>query len=151
MERDQGALSSGQQHPELIAGVCSLNGTANMIEYAKFQDAIIASYGGTKDQVPDEYKKRSAELWPEKAGKVITDPKDLYLCGDDAQCKLYYAAADPKGGAVEHGAKVFDAPGWIMDGSKGPGLFDAFEPCGQRAYRTTTPDSEHSSVIASAR
>ena len=30
-----------------------------------------------------------------------------------------------------------------MDGNKGPGLFDAFEPCGQRAYRTTTPDSEH--------
>ena len=30
-----------------------------------------------------------------------------------------------------------------MDGSKGPGLFDAFEPAVQRAYRTTTPDSEH--------
>jgi tRNA(adenine34) deaminase len=24
--------------------------------------------------------------------------------------KLYYAAADPKGGAVEHGARVFDQP-----------------------------------------
>ena len=45
--------------------------------------------------------------------------------------------------AHELGHAVFDAPGWIMDGSKGPGLFDTFEPCGQRAYRTTTPDSEH--------
>ena len=45
--------------------------------------------------------------------------------------------------AHELGHAVFDAPGWIMDGNKGPGLFDAFEPCGQRAYRTTTPDSEH--------
>ena len=61
-------LSGGEPtlHPELIAGVCSLNGTANMVEYAKFQNAIIASYGGTKTQVPDEYEKRSAELWPER-------------------------------------------------------------------------------------
>lgn len=60
------ALIFAALHPELIAGVCSLNGTANMIEYAHFQDAIIDSYGGAKDQVPDEYKKRSPELWPER-------------------------------------------------------------------------------------
>lgn len=53
-------------HPDLIAGVCSLNGTANHVEYDKFQDAIAASFGGTKAQVPEEYRKRSAELWPEK-------------------------------------------------------------------------------------
>ena len=53
-------------HPDLVAGVCSLNGTANHVEYDKFQDAIAASFGGTKAQVPEEYKKRSAELWPEK-------------------------------------------------------------------------------------
>ncbi len=52
-------------HPELVAGVCSLNGTANLIEYEKFQDAISVSFGGSKTEVPDEYKKRSAELWPE--------------------------------------------------------------------------------------
>lgn len=45
--------------------------------------------------------------------------------------------------AHELGHAVFDAPGWIVDGSKGPGLFDVIEPCAQRAYRTTTPDSEH--------
>lgn len=49
--------------------------------------------------------------------------------------------------AHELGHAVFDAPGWIMDGSKGPGLFDAFEPAVQRAYRTTTPDSEHLAKI----
>jgi len=53
-------------HPDLVAGVCSLNGTANLIEYEKFQDARIASFGGSKTDVPEEYKKRSAELWPEK-------------------------------------------------------------------------------------
>ncbi|KAF0177453.1 MAG: hydrolase CocE/NonD family [Limisphaerales bacterium] len=59
-------LTFAALHPELVAGVCSLNGTANHVEYDKFQDAIAASFGGTKAQVPDEYKKRSAELWPEK-------------------------------------------------------------------------------------
>ena len=27
--------------------------------------------------------------------------------------RVYYAASDPKGGAVEHGARVFDAPGCL--------------------------------------
>ena len=53
-------------HPELVAGVCSLNGTANMLEYERFQDAITASYGGSKTERAEEYKRRSAELWPEK-------------------------------------------------------------------------------------
>jgi hypothetical protein len=60
-----GALTFTALHPELIAGVCSLNGTANLVEYEKFQEARTASYGGTKTQVPDEYQKRSAEFWPE--------------------------------------------------------------------------------------
>ena len=53
-------------HPDLVAGVCSLNGTANLIEYEKFQDARTSPFGGSKTDVPEEYKKRSAELWPEK-------------------------------------------------------------------------------------
>lgn len=58
------ALTFTALHPDLIAGVCSLNGTANLLEYEKFQDAISASFGGAKAEVPDEYKKRSAEFWP---------------------------------------------------------------------------------------
>jgi dipeptidyl aminopeptidase/acylaminoacyl peptidase len=53
-------------HPDLVAGVSSQNGTANMLEYASFQDAIAASYGGDKRQKADEYRKRSPELAPEK-------------------------------------------------------------------------------------
>ncbi len=60
------ALIFAALHPELIAGVCSLNGTANMLEYERFQDSVAASYGGGKAAVPQEYKKRSAELWPER-------------------------------------------------------------------------------------
>ncbi|WP_395736416.1 prolyl oligopeptidase family serine peptidase [Prosthecobacter sp.] len=60
------ALTFAALHPDLVAGVCSLNGTANLLEYEKFQDARTASYGGSKTEKPEEYQKRSAELWPEK-------------------------------------------------------------------------------------
>lgn len=73
------ALTFAALHPELIAGVCSLNGTANLIEYDMFQDAISASFGGAKTEVPDEYKKRSAEFWPDK----FTMPIALTTGGKD--------------------------------------------------------------------
>ena len=60
------ALIFAARHPERIAGVCSLNGTANMVEYDRFQDAIAAACGGTKAERLDEYRNRSPELWPER-------------------------------------------------------------------------------------
>lgn len=56
------ALTFAALHPELVDGVVSMNGTANLVEYDQFQDAIAASFGGTKAEKPDEYRKRSAEL-----------------------------------------------------------------------------------------
>jgi len=73
------ALTFAALHPELIAGVCSLNGIANLVDYEKFQDARTASYGGTKSELPDEYKKRSAEFWSEK----FTMPTALTTGGKD--------------------------------------------------------------------
>ena len=52
-------------HPDLVSGVVSLNGTANLVEFAGFTDAIAASFGGTKAEAPDEYRRRSAEFQPE--------------------------------------------------------------------------------------
>ena len=70
-------------HPELVAGVCSQNGTANFFEYqvAEYgiQEAIKASFGGTKAEVPLEYKKRSAEYWPER----FTMPTAMIAGGGD--------------------------------------------------------------------
>lgn len=56
------ALTFAALHPELVNGVVAFNGTANLMEYERFQDAIAASYGGSKQDVPEEYRKRSAEL-----------------------------------------------------------------------------------------
>jgi len=56
------ALTFTALHPDLIDGTVCLNGTANHLEYGEFQDAIAASFGGTKAERPDEYRKRSAEF-----------------------------------------------------------------------------------------
>jgi dipeptidyl aminopeptidase/acylaminoacyl peptidase len=60
------ALTFAALHPDKVDGVVSMNGTANLVEYAQFQDAISASYGGSKQEKPDEYRKRSAELHADK-------------------------------------------------------------------------------------
>lgn len=59
-------LTFAALHPDLIHGVASMNGTANHVEYERFQDAIQASFGGTKAEIPDEYRRRSAEFWPQR-------------------------------------------------------------------------------------
>ena len=66
-------------HPKLIDGVVSMNGTANHMQYENFQDAIQQSFGGTKQQIPQEYKKRSAEFWPER----LTMPLGITAGGKD--------------------------------------------------------------------
>jgi len=73
------ALTFASLHPDLIDGVVSMNGTANLVEYAGFQDAISASFGGTKQSRPDEYRKRSAEL----AAERLTMPVALTTGGRD--------------------------------------------------------------------
>ncbi|MBL8814326.1 MAG: alpha/beta fold hydrolase [Planctomycetaceae bacterium] len=60
------ALAFAALHPDQVRGVVALNGTANMIDYEMFQDAIQASYGGTKQEKPDVYRSRSAEFFPDR-------------------------------------------------------------------------------------
>jgi len=66
-------------HPDLIAGVASMNGTANLLEYQNFQDAISESYGGSKEEVVEEYRKRSPEFFPER----LTMPVGITAGGKD--------------------------------------------------------------------
>jgi pimeloyl-ACP methyl ester carboxylesterase len=73
------ALTFAVLHPDMIAGVAAMNPTANHLEYECFQDAIARSFGGTKRDIPCEYKKRSAEYWPEK----INFPVGISVGGKD--------------------------------------------------------------------
>jgi pimeloyl-ACP methyl ester carboxylesterase len=68
------ALIFATLHPDLIAGVCALNPTANLVEYAGFKDAIDTSYGSA-----EERQKRSPELHPER----LTMPIALTTGGKD--------------------------------------------------------------------
>jgi dipeptidyl aminopeptidase/acylaminoacyl peptidase len=73
------SLTFAALHPELVDGVASMNGIANLIEFAGFADAIAASFGGSKAAIPDEYKKRSAEFRPQR----FTMPVGITASGQD--------------------------------------------------------------------
>ncbi len=73
------ALTFTALHPNLIQGVAAMNGTANHLEYDQFQEAITASFGGSKTKIPEEYKRRSAEYWPER----FTMPVGVTTGGQD--------------------------------------------------------------------
>lgn len=66
-------------HANQVDGLVSMNGMVNHLEYENFQDAIKESYGGTKARIPLEYKKRSAEYWPER----LTMPIAITASGKD--------------------------------------------------------------------
>jgi len=61
-----GVLTFAAIHPDLVHGVCSLNGTGNLLEYRGMDGVFQESFGGTKAEIPAEYKLRSAEYWPER-------------------------------------------------------------------------------------
>jgi predicted esterase len=60
------ALTFTALHPDLVDGVVALNGHANHVEYTNFQEAIQVAFGGTKEVIPEEYRKRSAEFFAER-------------------------------------------------------------------------------------
>ncbi|MBA3708719.1 MAG: prolyl oligopeptidase family serine peptidase [Planctomycetes bacterium] len=74
-----GSLIFTALHPELIDGVYSANGMGNMVTYDNFAESIALSYGGSKKDQPDEYRKRSAELFPER----FTMPIAITVGGKD--------------------------------------------------------------------
>jgi predicted esterase len=72
-------LAFAAMHPDMLSGITAMNGTANLLEYEKFDKAISESYGGKKADIPDVYKARSAEYWPER----LTMPIGLTTGGKD--------------------------------------------------------------------
>ena len=73
------ALTFTALHPDLVNGVVALNGHANHLEYTNFQEAIQIAFGGTKETIPEEYRRRSAEFFPER----FTMPMAITAGGKD--------------------------------------------------------------------
>jgi predicted esterase len=59
-----GCLTFTAMHPDLVDGVCSLNGLANFIGYTSDNPSlwpqVVTAFGGTPEQVPEQYQSRSA-------------------------------------------------------------------------------------------
>ncbi|MEP5937735.1 MAG: nucleoside deaminase [Erythrobacter sp.] len=88
------------------------------------EGAVIASAGNATRQPPDPTGHAEIRVLRE-AAKLLGQDRltdcDLYVTLEPcAMCagaishariaRMYYAASDPKGGAVEHGARVFEHP-----------------------------------------
>jgi len=53
-------LTFAALHPNMVGGVVSENGVADHMAFPNLQDRISAAFGGSKEQVLQEYEKRSA-------------------------------------------------------------------------------------------
>lgn len=92
------AVAFTAMYPELIDGVISLNGTANLVEYGQFSDAITASFGGTKAEKPDVYRLRSGELFPDhfRMPTAFTTGGQDKLVPPDSTLRLVHALQERK-------------------------------------------------------
>jgi DNA helicase HerA-like ATPase len=63
----------------MIDGIAAMNCKANMTDPTPYAAEIATAYGGTPDQVPDEYYKRSAEFFPDS----FLVPLGMALSGKD--------------------------------------------------------------------
>lgn len=75
-----GALTFTARNPDLVDGVVSLNGTANLVDYKRFPEAIAESFGGSRTDAPDEYHNRSAEFFADR----FTMPMAMTTGGADS-------------------------------------------------------------------
>ncbi|MBM3965468.1 MAG: alpha/beta fold hydrolase, partial [Planctomycetes bacterium] len=124
------ALIFAALHPELVQGVVAMNGTANMIEYDQFQEAIAASYGGSKDEVASEYRKRSAELHADRlmmpiavttGGKdTIVPPTSTLKLAEQLQAmsRPVFVKHQPDGGHATNYEDAMEALEFVVTQSK---------------------------------
>jgi pimeloyl-ACP methyl ester carboxylesterase len=126
------ALTFAALHPDCIDGLVSMNGTANLVEFDRFQDAIAASFGGSKAGKPEEYRKRSAELNADKlkmpiaitAGgrDTVVPPESVVrltnvLRKQDRHVRLIHA---PEGGHATNFADATAAFDFVLDAVLSP-------------------------------
>jgi dipeptidyl aminopeptidase/acylaminoacyl peptidase len=86
-----GVMTFTALHPELVDGLCSMNGTANLLEYdvnySDIQEAIKISYGGKIDETPADYKKRNRHEYVKRSAEFQADtfrmPLAIALGGKD--------------------------------------------------------------------
>ena len=112
--------------------------TLSAISGLKINGVVFDLFVGTGDVVHDERGNPVLGICEYDPGVPDTAMVSVSPVGVNASEELVLSTL-----GHELGHAIFDAPGWIVDASKGPGLFDEPSDAARRAYRTTTRDVEH--------
>ena len=131
------ALLARQQLVDAAADAISL-ATLSAISGLKINGVVFDLFVGTGDVVHDERGNPVLGICEYDPGVPDTAMVSVSPVGVNASEELVLSTL-----GHELGHAIFDAPGWIVDASKGPGLFDEPSDAARRAYRTTTRDVEH--------
>lgn len=110
----------------------------NGISGLKINGIVFDLFVGTGDVVHDERGNPVLGICEYDPGVPDTAMVSVSPVGENASEELVLSTL-----GHEIGHAIFDAPGWIVDASKGPGLFDDPNEPARRAYRMTTRDGEH--------
>jgi hypothetical protein len=131
------AVLARQQLVDAAADAISL-ATLSAISGLKINGVVFDLFVGTGDVVHDERGNPVLGICEYDPGVPNTAMVSVSPVGENASEELVLSTF-----GHELGHAIFDAPGWIVDASKGPGLFDEPSDAARRAYRTTTRDVEH--------
>lgn len=131
------AVLARQQLVEAAADAIPL-ATLSAISGLKINGVVFDLFVGTGNVVHDERGNPVLGICEYDPGVPDTAMVSVSPVGVNASEELVLSTL-----GHELGHAIFDAPGWIVDASKGPGLFDEPSDAARRAYRTTTRDVEH--------
>jgi hypothetical protein len=131
------AVLARQQLVEAAADAIPL-ATLSAISGLKINGVVFDLFVGTGNVVHDECGNPVLGICEYDPGVPDTAMVSVSPVGVNASEELVLSTL-----GHELGHAIFDAPGWIVDASKGPGLFDEPSDAARRAYRTTTRDVEH--------
>jgi hypothetical protein len=131
------AVLARQQLVDAAADAISL-ATLSAISGLKINGVVFDLFVGTGNVVHDERGNPVLGICEYDPGVPDTAMVSVSPVGVNASEELVLSTL-----GHELGHAIFDAPGWIVDASKGPGLFDEPSDAARRAYRTTTRDVEH--------
>ncbi|MES2228289.1 MAG: hypothetical protein V4540_11010 [Pseudomonadota bacterium] len=131
------AVLARQQLVEAAADAIPL-ATLSAISGLKINGVVFDLFVGTGNVVHDERGNPVLGICEYDPGVPDTAMVSVSPVGVNASDELVLSTL-----GHELGHAIFDAPGWIVDASKGPGLFDEPSDAARRAYRTTTRDVEH--------
>jgi pimeloyl-ACP methyl ester carboxylesterase len=96
------ALTFTALHPELVDGVVSQCGFANLMDASPHSAAIAKAFGGTPKDKPEEYKRRSADQAVEK----FTMPVAIWTGGRDDSVPPQSAMRFAEALKVKYGDRV---------------------------------------------